>query len=209
MGNSIEKRLPLSASWWGWALAIALHVIWNFVPVYINQGSLNDLLTGSGADPANISPIAALLISFWAFGFFLYFIVLMTFLISKRSHLKTRFDQQVAWLVHYYRLPTTLVNVFFNRDTIKAARKAQPRKARVRLDEIQSNLTRLGELHDYYHKHGHLVHPHRKTEQQIVAELDVALQAERDQPGVFVPSGPNQNQASGSFYDPSQPTIGA
>ncbi len=156
IGRAVTRGKPISSAWWGLAVAIGLHALWN--------GSL----TLAAATENN------LIIAVAALTFVAIFGTGMAMLVVVRRNEQDHFVQSIPFLAGRYQLPSEEVAVFGNWSNLLRLRRALPNKAQKKhFDAMHTALARLAALHRY----PEAVDP--LTEERLASQLQLARQGQR------------------------------
>ena len=165
IGKAIAANKPLISSWWGWVISIGLHASWNGAIWYQTRTAilLEPSTTAETVLGAILLGIAAALIAY------------ITITVSSRSQALGNLNRGLGWLTNNYRIPTALAPSFSSWANIKLLRGTLRKEERTKVNQIATTFTRLGEIQHDYQKIGPHIHPDRKSEGELVAELNEAF----------------------------------
>ena len=171
IGKAIAANKPLISSWWGWVISIGLHASWNGAIWYQTRTAilLEPSTTAETVLGAILLGIAAALIAY------------ITITVSSRSIALSNLNRGLSWLTNNYRIPTALAPSFSSWANFKILQGTLHKDERLKVNEIATTLTRLGQIQEHYQKVGPQVHPDRATEAELVAQLNEALASSETQ----------------------------
>lgn|GEM_PF-5759249 len=173
IGRAIQKNQPLISSWWGWAIAIGAHALWNAVPIYLWASSPGDFgLTSPNPDFVP-TPIQSAVILMWGTGFVALFITMFVFSIQLRSKKKDQLNQLLPWLTKNNNFSPYEEAVFWSLDNVKLQKSTSDSAAKKRINDTVSSLARLAELITDV-KSGNSIHEYRQNKDEIIIELNEA-----------------------------------
>ena len=117
-------------AWWGLALAIGTHALWNGSLVFAQP---------TDTDPdGNVAVLGITILLF--FVFFLAVIIAVSRLRARDAR---RFDELLPFVAQRYSLPPDDLIHFRDRDRVRRHRRSLPRKDRGRFDRRRAALARL------------------------------------------------------------------
>ncbi len=137
IGRAVFNGRPVwPAMWWGLALAILTHAMWNGTLALGDLTYSVDERIGAGVLIGGIALFVAL------------FVAVAIGLRRARRREQRRFVDAVGGLVLRYGIPPAEAEVFGSWQRLVAVRKALPRRARRDFDRVHAALARLAVLHE-------------------------------------------------------------
>ncbi len=132
IGLAVRRGRSLWWAWWGWALAMFIHSLWN--------GSL--VVAESMAAEELTSNLLLLVIA----GFVLLFLLSGVMLVAVRRDESNQYRKVLPHLVSRYGLSEREQQIFASQASMQAARRALPAEQRAAFDSFHTTLARLAEL---------------------------------------------------------------
>lgn len=143
--------------WWGYALAVLAHAMWN------GSLALTDLTYNVDEDTGTTVLLLAMLL------FVTLFVAVAVTLAIMRGREQRRFVERVPSLVLRYQIAPYEAAMFTDWRTLLRSRRSVPRSRRRHFDRLHGSLARLSFQHD------RPAGPDPVREQVLVAQLDDAL----------------------------------
>lgn len=137
VGRAVSRgRRPWPAMWWGLALAIGTHALWNGALALGDVTYSIDERAGLGVLLGGIGLFVAL------------FVAVAVGLRRARRREQRRFVAAVGMLALRYQLAPSEAEAFGSWQRLRATRRALPRRARRDFDRVHAAIARLAALHD-------------------------------------------------------------
>ncbi|MDJ0771695.1 MAG: PrsW family glutamic-type intramembrane protease [Ilumatobacter sp.] len=136
IGLAVRRGRPLWTAWWGYALAVITHAMWN--------GSL-----AFGDIVGDVTEDVATRVVFLAAALFvaLFVAVAITLIVMRRRE-RDRFDHMLPFLAQQYGLTPAEAAMFSGWQQLLRQRRALPRSARPAFDHVHASLARLSAQHE-------------------------------------------------------------
>lgn len=136
IGRAVQRgRSPAAGAWWGLALAVGTHALWN------GSLALGEITPDITEDVA----VGAILVTAALFVI-LFFSVAVALVRARRREL-LRFERMAPFLTQQYRLSPLEASHFTDWTTLLRARRSMPRRARRSFDRVHAALARLAVVH--------------------------------------------------------------
>ncbi len=136
IGRAVQRgQRPVVGAAWGFALAVATHMIWNGA---LALGEITPEVTDDVA-------IGVVLVTAALFVF-LFVAVAIALARARRTELR-RFEQMTPFLARHYRLSDAEASHFTDWAALLRARRSMPRRSRRSFDRVHAALARLATVH--------------------------------------------------------------
>ncbi len=136
IGRAVQRgRSPAGGAWWGFALAVGTHALWN------GSLALGEITPDITEDVA----VGAILVT--AALFVILFLSVAVALVRARRRELLRFERMAPFLTQQYRLSSVEASHFADWTALLRARRSMPRRARRSFDRVHAALARLAMVH--------------------------------------------------------------
>ena len=137
IGRAVQRGRPvLSGAWWGFAVAVGLHALWNGA---LAIGAITPDVTEDVA--AGVVVVTALL-------FVVLFVAVAVALTRARRSEQRRFEAMTTFLAARYGMSAAEAAPFVSWSALLRHRRSLPRRARRSFDAVHAALARLSMLHE-------------------------------------------------------------